>query len=128
MNELSNTINAAGTYDDTPISLTSNTNVVKIIDGLTLKLEADKKYWKDGNLKYSITLDNATDVSYTTVTLTDVLDTTYISFVDGSVEIDGAKATSSQYSYNEASHTLTVNLDSVAAQGNTMITFEVKKK
>ncbi len=128
MNELSNTINAAGTYDDTPISLTSNTNVVKIIDGLTLKLEADRKYWKDGNLKYSITLDNATDVSYTTVTLTDVLDTTYISFVDGTVEIDGAKATSDQYSYNEASHTLTVNLASVDAQSNTTITFEVKKK
>lgn len=58
MNELTNTVNGTGTYDSVPISLTSNTSVVKLVDGLTLMLEADKTYWKDGNLKYTITLDN----------------------------------------------------------------------
>ena len=75
MNELTNTVNGTGTYDSVPIALISNTSVVKLVDGLTLTLEADKTYWKDGNLKYTITLDNATDVNYENVKLTDVLDT-----------------------------------------------------
>lgn len=128
MNELSNTISVTGTYDGTPIAFKSNANVVTIIDGLTLTLDADRKYWKDGNLKYTITLNNGTDIKYESITLTDVLDTTYISFVDGSVEINSAKATSSEYSYNEANHTLTVNLTEVDAQKQTIVDFTVKKK
>ena len=128
MNELTNTVNGTGTYDSVPISLTSNTSVVKLVDGLTLMLEADKTYWKDGNLKYTITLDNATDVAYDNVKLTDVLDTTDISFVDGSVNINDTAATSDEYEYNDGTNTLTINLASVAAQNKTIITFSVKKK
>jgi len=128
MNELTNTVNGTGTYDSVPISLTSNTSVVKLVDGLTLMLEADKTYWKDGNLKYTITLDNATDIAYDNVKLTDVLDTTYISFVDGSVNINDTAATSDEYEYNDGTNTLTINLASVAAQNKTTITFSVKKK
>ena len=127
MNELSNTVNGTGTYDSVPISLTSNTSVVKLVDGLTLTLAADKTYWKDGNLKYTITLDNATDVPYENVTLTDVLDTTYVTFVEGSVEINSVAAQSSEYNYEDSSHTLTINLTSVAAQNKTIVTFSVKK-
>ncbi len=64
MNELSNTVNANGTYDNVPLSITSNTTVVKLVDGLTLTLAADKQYWKDGNLTYTITLNNTTDMAY----------------------------------------------------------------
>lgn len=128
MNELSNTVNGTGTYDSVPISLTSNTSVVKLVEGLTLLLEADKTYWKDGNLKYTITLDNQTDVAYDNVKLTDVLDTTYITFVDNSVKINDTEATSSDYNYNDQTHTLTIDLASVAAQNKTTITFDVKKK
>ena len=128
MNELSNTVTGNGTYEGTPISVTSNTSIVKIVEGLTLNLQADKAYWKDGNLKYTITLGNATDVKYETVTISDVLDTNYISFVDGSVEINGAKAQSSEYKYDDATHTLTINLSEVAAQGTTTVNFSVKKK
>lgn len=54
MNELSNTVNGTGTYDSVPISLSSNTSVVKLVDGLTLTLAADKTYWKDGNLNIQL--------------------------------------------------------------------------
>ncbi len=127
MNELSNTVTGNGSYEGTPISVTSNTSVVKIVEGLTLELQADKPYWKDGNLKYTITLKNATDVKYETITISDVLDTKYISFVDGTVEINGAKAQTSEYNYNDATHTLTINLSEVEAQGTSTITFNVKK-
>ena len=81
MNELSNTVNANGTYDSVPLSITSNTTIVKLVEGLTLLLEADKKYWKEGNLTYTATLDNTTDVAYENVKLTDLIDTTYVDFV-----------------------------------------------
>ena len=127
MNELSNAVTGSGSYEGTPISVTSNTSIVKIVEGLTLVLAADKKYWKDGNLKYTITLNNATDVKYETITISDVIDTKYISFVDGTIEINGAKAQASEYNYDEASHTLTINLDGVEPQESTTINFEVKK-
>ncbi len=128
MNELSNAVTGSGSYEGTPISVTSNTSIVKIVEGLTLVLAADKKYWKDGNLKYTITLNNATDVKYETITISDVIDTKYISFVDGTIEINGAKAQASEYNYDEVSHTLTINLDGVEPQESTTINFEVKKK
>ena len=93
-----------------PVSLSSNTSVVKLVDGLTLTLVADKTYWNDGNLKYTITLDNAKDVPYENVTLTDVLSNAYITFVNDSVA-----AQSSEFNYEESNHTLTINLASVAA-------------
>lgn len=54
MNELSNNVNGTGTYDSVPISLSSNTSVVKLVDGLTLTLAANKTYWKDGNLNIQL--------------------------------------------------------------------------
>lgn len=41
MNELSNNVNGTRTYDSVPISLSSNTSVVKLVD---LTLAADKTY------------------------------------------------------------------------------------
>lgn len=113
MNELSNTVNGTGTYDSVPISLSSNTSVVKLVDGLTLTLAANKTYWNDGNLKYTITLNNATDMPYENIKLTDVLDTTYITFINDSVEVNNVAAQSSEYNYDDSTHNLTINLASV---------------
>lgn len=43
MNELNNTATSLGTYNSIPTSLTSNTSVVNMIEGLTLPKDADKK-------------------------------------------------------------------------------------
>lgn len=126
MNELENTVTSNGTYENVPISLTSNTSVVKILDGLTLTIEADKAYWKDGYLTYTITLKNETDNPYTALVLSDTLDTSLIELVDGTLMIDGAYAQSSEYTYT--SKTLTINLDEVEAQGEKIVKFSVKKK
>lgn len=128
MNEVTNTVTSEGTYDNTPISLTSNATVVKIIDGLTLVLSADKKYWKDGNLTYTIVLNNETDVKYENITLKDVIDSTYTSFVEGTVKINDAYAQSSEYNYDSSTNTLSVSLQEVEASGKTTVTFSVKKK
>ena len=45
MNELSNIAKASDTYDNIPTSLTSNTSVVNVIEGLSLIKEADMENW-----------------------------------------------------------------------------------
>ena len=60
--------------------------------------------------------------------ITDVLDNTLVEFVNDSVTIDGVKAETSKYNYDEGSHTLTVNLDDVSHSGSTTLTFLVAKK
>lgn len=127
MNELNNIATSVGTYNSVPTSLTSNTSVVILIDGLTLTKDADKKNWANGTLTYTITLDNQTDTSYVKPIITDVIDTTYVKFVEDSVYINNVKASNQQYSYNEGNHTLTINLEDVGASSTTTLTLRVEK-
>ena len=128
MNELNNLVTVAGTYNSIPTSLTSNTMVVNMVDGLTIKKEADKKNWVDGELTYTITIENNTDKAYNKPVVTDVIDDNFVNFVADSVIINGAKATESQYNYEEGTHTLTVNLDDVSPSSSSIFKFQVEKK
>ena len=128
MNELNNTATATGTYNSVPTSLTSNATVVNMIDGLTLVKSADKKNWVDGNLTYTITINNQTATSYETPVVKDILEDSLVEFVADSVTIDGVKADKSKYSYDEGTHTLTVNLENVLPSSSSVLTFQVNKK
>ena len=128
MNELNNTVTSTGSYNNIPTSLTSNTSVVNIIDGLTITKEADKKNWGSGALTYTITVKNDTETPYTNCVITDIIDTTLVDFVTDSVTINGATATQDKYSYNNDTHTLTITLDDVAENSSTTATFRVTKK
>lgn len=128
MNNLNNTVYSTGDYNSIPTSITSNTSVVNMVDGLTITKDADKKNWVDGYLTYTIVINNSTDNAYSNPVITDVIDNTLIDFVEGSVKINGNTASSSEYSYNQGNHTLTINLNEVSAQTKTTITFSVKKK
>lgn len=127
MNELNNIATPVGTYNSVPTSLTSNTSVVILIDGLTLTKDADKKNWANGTLTYTITLDNQIDTAYVKPIITDVIDTTYVKFVENSIYINNVKASDQQYSYNEGNHTLTINLEDVGASSTTTLTLRVEK-
>lgn len=63
---------------------------------------------------------------YENIKLTDVLDTTYITFINDSVEVNNVAAQSSEYNYDDSTHILTINLASVNAQAETIITFSKK--
>lgn len=126
MNELSNTITSVGTYNNIETALTSNEVVINMIEGLKVTKDADKKNWADGVLTFKITVENLTDMAYTNVVITDVLDTSKIVFVDKSVIINNVTASDDKYSYND--NTLIINLDSVDANTTSTITFQVSKK
>lgn len=128
MNELNNTATSVGKYNDISTAITSNTSVVNMVKGLELLKEADKKNWVDGILTYTITINNQAEKEYVKPVITDIIDTDLVEFVDGSVTIDGIVATKDKYIYNEASHTLTVNLDDVLPSSISTLKFCVKKK
>lgn len=128
MNELTNFATAEGTYNSIPTSLTSNTSVVNLIDGLTLSLSADKQNWINGVLTYTITLSNQTNTTYENPVISDTLDTSLVTFVEDTVTINETKASSSEYSYDTGTNTLKITLTEVQPNSNTNIKFQVKKK
>ena len=73
-------------------------------------------------------INNETENNYEKPVITDIIDTSLVTFIDGSVTIDGTKATSSEYKYDEQTHTLTVNLDTITPSSSSTLTFLVKKK
>lgn len=124
--ELTNTVTALGNYNNIPTSVSSLASVVTMISGLTITKTADKPVWADGLLTYTITVNNSTSQAYTSAVVTDILDTTKVDFVTDSVEIDGSKATSEEFKFEN--NTLTVQLSDIAPSGTKNITFQVKKK
>lgn len=126
--DLSNTVSVLGNYNNIPTEISSEAVVVSMIDGLTVTKTADKMVWADGLLTYTIVINNKAALSYTTPVITDILDTTKVGFVNDSVTINGVKAETSKYTYEESTGKLTINLDDITATGSTTITFQVSKK
>ncbi len=125
-NELNNVVSAVGNYNSIPTSITSNASVVVMIDGLTITMTANKSVWADGDLTYTIVINNGTEKAYENPVITDKLDTTLVEFIDGSVMIDGVAATSSEYTFN--TDTLTINLSTMNQNDTKTISFKVRKK
>ena len=127
INELNNTANVSGTINGQTTTLTSNTLEVNVINGLTAVKSADQTSCADGELTYTLTINNTTGQTYTSPVITDTLDTTLVTFVPDSVTINGSTATSSQYTYNNSNGLLTVNLSDIATGGTATVTFKVTK-
>lgn len=126
--QLTNTASVLGEYNSVPTTITSEALVVTMLDGLTVTKTADKQVWADGNLTYTILVDNKSAESYTNPTITDILDTTLVTFVPESVTIGGQKAETSQYSYDEATGKLTITLSDIGPSASETVTFQVAKK
>ena len=126
--QLTNTASVLGEYNSVPTTITSEALVVTMLDGLTVTKTADKQVWADGNLTYTILVDNKSTESYTNPTITDILYTTLVTFVPESVTIGGQKAETSQYSYDEATGKLTITLSDIGPSASETVTFQVAKK
>lgn len=125
---LSNTASVLGEYNSISTQINSEALVVVMISGLTVKKTADKMVWGDVKLTYTIEVDNQTNVDYTNPVITDKLDTTLITFVAGSVKLNGIELDASKYTYDDSTGLLTINIETVASIQKSTITFEVEKK
>ena len=122
---LTNNANISGTYDSSPLTLESNTVTTQLISGITIQKSADKQNWLSGDLTYTITIQNNADSNLDSPVLTDVLNPDLIKLVENSVQVDGAIK---QYTYEESTGTLTVNLNNIDVGNTATITFRVQKK
>ncbi len=105
-----------------PITFASNLVSTTIISGLTAVLSADKKYWVDGPLTYTVVITNESGDVYSKGVLADNIDTANVVFdSDYGVEIDGSKTTDFTYSGG----LLSVNLPDIAEGGTLTVTFRV---
>lgn len=125
--KLSNTANVTGLYNNLPTSITSEAIVVALINNITITKTADKQSWGTGPLTYTITVDNKEEESFENPVITDTIDTSLVTFVDGSVTINGVKAEDSEYSYDSSTNTLKVNLPTMTSTSTSVVTFQVIK-
>jgi len=120
---LLNQVFVDGTYDSLPLGVDTNALSTLIVTGIVATKSADKAVWVDGELTFSIVIDNQADEDFVTPTLTDVLDITLIKLVDNSVEVGGVV---SAYTYNDLTGLLTVVLPTIEAGDDLTITFKVE--
>ncbi len=120
----SNQSDFTGTYgaEAEPITFASNLVSTTIISGLTAVLSADKKYWVDGPLTYTVVITNESGDVYSKGVLADAIDTANVSFDTAfGVEIGGEKT--SDYTYSGGN--LSVNLPDIAEGSSLTVSFRV---
>lgn len=122
--KLTNVADVTGTYDSIPTTLTSEAIITDLISGLTIVKTADKQNWATGNLTYTVQITNAATSAFEKPTFTDILDPTLVKLVDNSVKVNG---TTAEYNYDSGTGKLSVELETIAIEESTTITFQVQK-
>ena len=126
--ELTNTATVLGEYNSIPTEISTTTLVVTILEGLTVTKSADKPIWTEGNLTYTVEINNETTQAYTTPVITDILDPTLITLVKGSIKVDSTPLEDSNYTFEDSTGKLTITLPDITTQSKKTVTFEVSKK
>lgn len=129
LNELINVASSLGTYDGLSTEMTSNSVNTQLIDDLSITKTADREAWVNGDLTYTITIENqSTTTPYVSPTVTDTIDPALATLVANSVTINGQPATSpDDYTFDAGTGLLTVFLDDVNPETSTIIVFKVSK-
>lgn len=122
--ELTNQATILGNYNDIPTEISTQALVVTILTGPTVTKSADKMVWSDGNLTYKLEVNNQTENTYTSPVVTDILNPDLIKLVDNTIKIDGTLIDESEYTYDESTGKLTINLPTINSKEET-VTFEV---
>lgn len=126
--KLINSATVLGNYNDIPTEISTQALVVTMLTGLTVTKSADKVVWADGTLTYTLEVDNQTDVVYTNPVITDILNPDLITLVQNSVKIDNVLVGSGDYTFDDSTGKLTINLPSIDAKTQKVVTFDVEKK
>lgn len=129
LNELINVASSLGTYDGLSTEMTSNSVSTQLIDDLSITKTADREAWVNGDLTYTITIENqSTTTPYVSPTVTDTIDPALATLVANSVTINGQPATSpDDYTFDAGTGLLTVFLDDVNPETSTIIVFKVSR-
>ncbi len=121
---LTNKASVAGNYNSIPVALETEAVVTNLINGLTVTKTADRQNWATGLLTYTVTVTNNAVNALEAPVITDILDTDLVNFVENSVTVNGTSKTAT---YDSATGTLTVDLETIAAGDSAEVTFQVQK-
>lgn len=132
MGKLVNSAMASGKYNNILTSITSNVNIVNIEEslsgGINVVMSADKVNWNNGNLTYTVKVDNSADMVFDEAFVRYDIDNNLVEFVDGSVMINDVPASEEQYVYDLNNNTLVIKLDSIFPHQEVVLDFCVRKK
>lgn len=123
--ELTNQATILDNYNDIPTEISTQALVVTILTGPTVTKSADKMVWSDGNLTYKLEVNNQNENAYTSPVVTDILNPDLIKLVDNTIKIDGTLIDESEYTYDESTGKLTINLPTINSKKEKAVTFEV---
>lgn len=126
--ELTNTATVLGGYNSVPTEISTTALIVTMLSGLTVTKSADKPVWSEGNLTYTIEINNATTQVYTNPVITDILNPDLITLVKGSIKVDSTPLEESNYTFEDSTGKLTITLSDITSQSKKTVTFEVSKK
>lgn len=115
--ELTNTATVLGNYNNIPTEISTQALVVTMISGLSVTKTADKMIWSEGDLTYTIVINNQTEESYTSPVITDILNTSLLTFVNDSITVDNVKLETSQYTWDDSMGKLTTDVLDVREVG-----------
>lgn len=121
---LTNQADFAGSYGTaaSPVVFSSNAVTTTIVQGLTATKTANKTFWVNGPLLYTIRIENNSGESFTKGVLTDVLNTDLITLDSAyGVEINSSKTSD----YTFTSGNLSIKLPDLEDGGTATVTFQV---
>lgn len=120
---LTNQADFAGSYGAAanPVTFSSNQVSTTIIQGLTATKTADKEFWVNGPLLYTIKVQNSSGDTFTKGVLTDTLDSVVTLDTTFGVKINDA-ATSD---FTFTGGVLSVNLPDMVDGGTLTVTFQI---
>lgn len=120
---LTNQADFTGTYGaaENPVTFSSNQVSTTIIQGLTATKTADKEFWIDGPLLYTIQIQNSSGDTFSKGVLKDTLDS--IVTLDTAFGVKINDSATSDFTFNGG--VLSVNLPDMADGGTLTVTFQV---
>lgn len=123
---LTNSVDFEGSYGAaaSPVVFSSNTVTTTIVRGLTATKTADKEYWVNGPLTYTVTVTNDSGDIFTKGVLTDNLDVSLVT-LDTAAGVRINNTPTSDYTIR--SGVLTVNLPDMQNGETVTVTFRVEQ-
>lgn len=123
---LTNSVDFEGAYGAaaSPVVFSSNTVSTTIVRGLTATKTADKEYWVNGPLTYTVTVTNDSGDTFTKGVLTDNLDVSLVT-LDTAAGVRINNTPTSDYTIR--SGVLTVNLPDMQNGDTVTVTFRVEQ-
>lgn len=128
MNELNNFATVIGNYNDLQTTIQSDSITTLLINNLEINKSANKSIWATKNLIYTITIVNPTSVRFENVTVTDILNPTFVRLIVESLRINKIPVGYDYVNYDDSTGLLNIIIPIIEPNQTVVINFAVMKQ